>query len=93
MPTSMLGHFNVGDYDTWKSNTFDRDPAGRVQAAKGHAISRSVDDPNEVFVRVEFGSVGEARAFREKLMSSGALDNVEVRTPPTIVELADQATY
>jgi hypothetical protein len=44
-------------------------------------------------VRVEFGSVDEARAFREKLMSSGALDNVEVKTPPTIVELADQATY
>ena len=89
----MLGHFDVGDYDTWKRETFDKDPAGRKQAGKGHTISRSIDNPNEVFVRVEFDSVDDAKSFRERLLGSGALDNVDVKTPPTVVEVADVATY
>jgi hypothetical protein len=89
----LLGHFDVGDYDTWKKQTFDADPAGRKQAAKGHTISRSVDNPSEVFVRVEFASADEARSFRERLLGSGALDNVDVMTPPTVVEVADEAVY
>jgi hypothetical protein len=39
-----------------KRETFDADPAGRKQAATGHVISRSIDNPGEVFVRVEFAS-------------------------------------
>lgn len=93
MTTFVLGHFDVGDYDTWKRETFDVDPAGRKQAGKGHVISRSIDNPNEVFVRVEFGSVDEATSFRERLLASGALDKVNVLTSPTVVEVADQATY
>ncbi len=48
--TFVVGHFDVGDYDAWKQ-MYDADPAGRKQAAKGHVISRSVDNPGEVFVR------------------------------------------
>jgi hypothetical protein len=91
--TMMLGHFDVGDFDTWKRDIFDADPAGRKQAAKGHMLSRSVDNPSEVFVRVEFDSVEDAKAFRERLLASGALDNVTVKTPPTIVELAEETRY
>jgi hypothetical protein len=43
--TLMLGHFDVGDFDTWKREIFDADPAVRQQAAKGHMLSRSVDNP------------------------------------------------
>lgn len=89
----MLGHFDVGDFDTWKREIFDADPAGRRQVAKGHVLSRSVDNPNEVFVRVEFDSAEDARAFRERLLASGALDSVTVKTPPTIAEVAEQTTY
>jgi hypothetical protein len=88
----LVAHFDVGDYDTWKQ-MFDSDPAGRKQSAKGHLLSRSVDNPSEVFVRVEFASVEDAKAFRERLLKSGALDNVTVKTDPTVVETADQATY
>jgi hypothetical protein len=91
--TFVLGHFDVGDYDTWKREVFDADPAGRKQAGKGHTISRSVDNPGEVFVRVEFDSTDEAKAFRERLLGSGALDNVNVMTPPTVVEVAEETTY
>ena len=72
---------------------FDSDPAGRKQSAKGHQIYRSVDTPSEVFIGVEFGSVEEAKAFRERLLASSALDNVTVKIEPTVVEVADEAKY
>lgn len=88
----MVGHFDVGDYDTWKEG-FDADPAGRKQTAKGHMISRSIDNPSEVFVRVEFASTDEAKAFRDRMVATGVLDRVTVMTPPTIIEVADEVTY
>jgi hypothetical protein len=88
----IVGEFEVGDYDAWKQR-FDSDPAGRKQSAKGHVVSRSVDNPNDVFVRVEFDSVDEAKAFRERLLASQALDGMTVKIPPTVIEVADEATY
>ena len=54
---------------------------------------RGADNPNEVFIRVEFGSVEDAREFRERLLASGALDRATVKTPPTVVELVENVTY
>jgi hypothetical protein len=88
----ILATFDVGDYDAWKE-MFDSDPAGRKQAATKHAIFRSIDNPSEVFVGVEFPSVDEARSFRERLLSSGALDRITVKSQPTVVELVDEASY
>lgn len=88
----LFGHFDVGDYDRWKQG-FDSDPAGRRQAGTGHRVYRSVDNASEVFVAVEFASVDDAKSFRERLLASTALDNVNVKTPPTVVEEADAGTY
>jgi hypothetical protein len=44
-------------------------------------------------VAVEFPSVEEARSFRERLLASGALDNVTVKTEPTVVDEAEAVTY
>ena len=92
MATFVLGVFETRDYETWKQ-MFDSDPAGRKQSARGHRIFRSVDDPNVVFVRVEFDSTDEAKSFRDRLLASGALDNVTIKTEPTVAEMADEATY
>ena len=91
---SMLLHLHVYDYDAWKP-MFDADPAGRKQAATGHTISRSVDDPKGVFIRADFSSVDEAKAFREKLIASGALERpgVTVKIGPTVVEQAESLIY
>jgi hypothetical protein len=89
---AIVGVFQTGDYETWKQ-MFDSDPAGRAQLATGHRVMRSVEDPNEVFVRVDFDSVDAAQTFREQLMGSGALDNVTVVKEPTVVEVADDVTY
>jgi hypothetical protein len=88
----MLLHLEVDDYDTWK-RMFDDDPAGRRKIAKGHMVSQAVDHPNEVFIRAEFASVDDAKTFRKQLLDSGVLNNATVKTPPTVVEVVDEATY
>jgi hypothetical protein len=90
----MLLQFEAEDYDQWKER-FDSDPAGRKEIAKSYMIFRGVDDTEKVFVGVEFGSVEDARTFRERLLGSGALDSpdVTVAMPPTVVEVADRAEY
>jgi hypothetical protein len=89
---SMVGVFRTDDYEDWK-RMFDSDPVGRKQAARGHRVMRSVDDPNEVFLRVDFGSVDEAKAFRERVLASGVLDRLTMVKEPTVVDVADEATY
>lgn len=91
----MLIHFEVDDYDAWKP-MFDEDPAGRAEAgATSYMISRAVDNPNEAFIRVEFPSVEQAKAFREKLLASGALQRggMRLKTGPTVAEVDDHHTY
>lgn len=88
----MLMRADVGDYDAWKPN-FDSDPVGRKEAAMGHRVLRSVENPNEVFIQVEFASSDDANAFRERLLASGVLDGMTVKGGPTVAEVADEATY
>jgi hypothetical protein len=88
----ILGIFDVPDYDAWKQ-MFDSDPAGRKESATRHRVFRGVDNPNEVFVSLEFASVEGAKSFRERLLASGALDNVSVEKEPTVAELVDEVAY
>jgi hypothetical protein len=53
---------------------------------------RNVDNPNEMFVSVEFDSAEEAKSFRDKVRDSDVLQNLTVKVPPTVAEVADQAT-
>lgn len=87
----IVGVFE-GDFDAWKQR-FDSDPLGRRQVARGHMIFRSVDNPNQFFVRIEFDSAEEARSFAEKVRGSDVLANLSPIVPPTVIELAEQTTY
>jgi hypothetical protein len=87
----LIGVFE-GDFDAFKQQ-LDSDPLGRRQAAKGYTLLRGVDNPNEMFLRVEFDSAEEAKSFQEKVRGSDVLRNVKVKVPPTVAEMADQATY
>ena len=88
----MILHLETDDFDTWKS-FFDNDPVGRQETAKGHVMLRGAQNPNEVFIRVEFGSTEDAEAFRDKLLASGALERATVLTQPTVAELVENVTY
>ncbi len=88
----ILTRIHVGDYDAWKP-MFDADTPGTRQSARGHRVLRSVEDPNEVFVQVEFASVDEAKAARERLLASGVLDRFSDKTGPTVVEEAETISH
>ena len=89
---AMVLNLEVDDYDDFKKR-FDSDPGGRRGIATGHTVSRNVENPNDVFIRTEYRSVEDANKVRQQLLDSGALSNFTVKTPPTIIEVADQATY
>jgi len=91
----MLLNMEVDDYDAWKP-MFDSDPADRRHSgATNYMISRAVDNPNDVFIRLEFPSVDQAKAFREKLLDSGALDRpgTKVKDGPVVVEVEETVTF
>jgi hypothetical protein len=52
-----------------------------------------VDDPRQVFVATEYTSAEDAKAIRQNLLASGVLDDLTVKTEPTVTELADSAEY
>jgi hypothetical protein len=88
----LLMSFELDDYDEWKA-VFDSDPVGRKAVAKGHVILRAADNPNQVFLRVEYPSVDVAKQFRERLMQSGVLDRFQPRLGPTVADLEEEVNY
>ena len=57
----------VGDFDTWKGN-FDKYERFRAeQGVQSYRVSRSVTEPNEVLIDLEFCDETAARAFLPKL--------------------------
>ena len=88
----FLTRLNVGDYDAWKP-MFDEDGPGARRSAKGHRIFRSVDDPGDVFILVEFDSADDAKAGRARLLASGVLDRFPDKAEPTVIEEAEAVGY
>lgn len=87
----LVGVFE-GDFDAFKQQ-FDSDPLGRGQVAKGHTLMRGVENPSEIFVRVEFDSAQDAKSFRDQVLASTVMQNVNIKLSPTVTELVDQASY
>ena len=91
MPT-MLTRIKIGGFDEWKA-TFDSDPPRAREHATGWRVLRGVEDPDEVFVQVEFPSAELALDARRRLIESGVLERVrEVVAAPTLAEEADAVT-
>jgi heme-degrading monooxygenase HmoA len=88
----IMTRLQVGDYSVFKP-MFDQDSPGTRQTASGYKLYRSVEDPNEIFIQVEFDSAEEANAGREKLLASGVLEHWKDRTGPTVVEEAETVAY
>ena len=85
---SIMTRLKVGDFETWKS-MFDQDAPRAREAARGFRLYRGVEDPNEVFIQVDFASRDEAAEARERLLASGVLDRFKDKSGPTLVEEAE----
>ena len=88
----MMTRIHVGNYDAFKP-MFDQDSPRARETATGYRLFRSVEDPNEVFIQVEFASSRDANAGRERLLASGVLDRFSDKTGPTVVEEAEAVKY
>ncbi len=88
----IVTRIDVGDYDAWKP-MFDTDAPGARRSAKGYRILRSVENPGEVTLLIEFASVQDAEVGRDRLLGSGVLDRFADKDLPKIVEEAETHTY
>ncbi len=86
--TLLMTRVDVGDYDAWKP-IFDEDPPRARDRAKGWKLFRSKANPGEVFVQVEYASLADAEAARERLLASGILDRFRDHYGPVVVEEAE----
>jgi hypothetical protein len=88
----LLSHFC-----SWRPATTNRGSGRLIQTrpvgSNAPLVWRDSDNPNELFVMVEFASVDDARTFRERLLASGALDRSTVKAGPTVIEHIESVTY
>jgi len=68
---------------------FDQDRPGAREKARVQRIFRGVDDPDHVFILLEFDSVEDANEARVRLVESGVLDRFEDKHGPDVVQEAD----
>jgi hypothetical protein len=84
----ILTRIDVGDYEAWK-RLFDQDVPRARADAKGYRIFRSLENPGEVFIQIEFASAGDATTARDRLVASGVLDRFADKSGPTVVVEAE----
>ncbi|MGZ4419237.1 MAG: hypothetical protein ACXVRV_13835 [Gaiellaceae bacterium] len=68
---------------------FDQDRPRAREKAKSERVFRSMDDPNMVFIHLEFDSGEDAKEAQRRLSGSGVLDRFEDKHGPTVVIEAD----
>jgi hypothetical protein len=81
----IITRIQTGNYDAWRP-MFDQDRPRAREKAKVVRVLRSVEDPNEVFIVLEFDSVDDANEGRRRLTESGVLDRFADRHGPNVLE-------
>jgi len=83
----IITRIQTGDYDTWRP-MFDQDRPGAREQATAQRVFRTVDDPNHVFVFLEFDSLDDAKEAERRLLDSGVLDRFDDKHGPNVLEEA-----
>ena len=84
MTAYVITRIQTGDYDRWRP-MFDQDKPRARELATVQRVLRFVDDPNHVFIYLEFESVEDAEEARRRLLESGVLDRFEDKHGPNVV--------
>jgi hypothetical protein len=87
MSVFIITRIQVGDYDTWRA-MFDQDRPRTREKAKAQRVFRGVDDPNHVFIQLDFDSVEDANEAKRRLVESGVLDRFDDKHGPNVVQEA-----
>ena len=84
MAAFIITRIQTGDYDTWRP-MFDLDKPRAREKAQVQRVLRSSDDPNEVFIYLEYESLEDAKEARDRLVSSGVLNRFEDKHGPNVL--------
>jgi hypothetical protein len=84
----IITRIQVGDYDAWRP-MFDQDRPRARESARVQRVFRNADDPNEVFIFLEFDSLADAEEARRRLVDSGVLDRFTDKHGPNVVTDAE----
>ena len=88
MSAFIITRIQTGDYNRWRP-MFDQDQPRAREKAQTQRVLRSVDDPNEVFIYLEYASRDDANEARERIVSSGVLDRFEDTHGPNVLVEAE----
>ena len=88
MAAFIITRIQVGDYDTWRP-MFDQDRPRARERATAQRVFRGADDPDHVFIVLEFDSVDDAQEARRRLLASGVLDRFADKHGPNVVVEAE----
>jgi hypothetical protein len=84
----IITRIQTGDYDTWRA-LFDQDRPRAREKATAQRVFRRLDDPDHVFVFLEFASVEDAQEAERRILDSGVLDRFDEKHGPNVLFEAD----
>jgi hypothetical protein len=87
MSAFIITRIQVGDYDTWRP-MFEQDRPRAREKATHQRVFRDADDPNHVFIFLEFASLEDAHEAKKRLEDSGVLDRFADKHGPNVLEEA-----
>jgi hypothetical protein len=84
MSAFIITRIQTGDYERWRP-MFDQDRPGAREKALLQRVLRSAEDPNEVFIYLEYKSLEDANEARDRLLASGVLDRFDDMHGPNVL--------
>ena len=93
--TVLAVRHTVADYATWKAGYDDHGASRKGHGAIHEQVLQSVDDPNNILVLIEFGSLADAQGFASDPALKEAMSKAGVIGAPDISfrDRTDEATY
>jgi hypothetical protein len=85
MSAFIITRIQTGGYDTWRP-LYDADRPRAREKATVERVFRSADDPDHVFIFLEFDSLEDAQESRQRLLASGVLDRFADVHGPNVLE-------
>lgn len=87
----LLVHHQVEDYNKWKHN-FDAHASARsVNGSHGGKIFRNANNPNEVFVFLEWDSIENAQKFAQSQNIKEVMKNAGIVGTPAFYFVEESA--